>query len=446
MKFFENMTLQQILKNPLGRVLSMQDIVDIHEELLEPFKVYGNVEQISKEHPKYLLESGPRSFNQRIKGKKVEKNGEGYILFEPDGSDYEQIELWHKVDKIHHLLVQLRLKQIQHTDSKNDLATFQSLENEIEQISREIEFLLAEPEYNFLNTHVERQDVSAPPENEMQRVNKVKLKASREKKRVVIVFNEQVKEILLGALKIGLSKLEFTTFMECFRKPSITTFGSNKHRKRPKIEIDIPALLDEVFEITGLFENRNLQKYFLRMVEIDAQKQNSAPSCAIVLLKFNKQFNVRKKAWEEKRSKEGVNTKITKSFHKAGIKRESDSRIISFLQFFNNDVKRLHSFFELLQDLQFIDEQKNYVYTGKKRDIAILFKALFELRDNQGRAIVKAISNRKKISRMILAEIKGLTDPYETLKKGFSTTDPQRIDTSEPTYVDFQEELKKVLI
>ncbi|MCB0553024.1 MAG: hypothetical protein KDD02_05685 [Phaeodactylibacter sp.] len=119
---------------------------------------------------------------------------------------------------------------------------------------------------------------------------------------------------------------------------------------------------------------------------------------------------------------------------------------INFLHFFNNDANRMNKFFGVLKDLQFIDEGKNFTYPGNIRDIAILFKALIDLRDKEGKPLVRTTLNRKAMSRMLLSEIRGLNDPYETLKKAFSSTDSQRVEVTEEIYIDFLQELEKKLI
>lgn len=129
--------------------------------------------------------------------------------------------------------------------------------------------------------------------------------AKSEGKRVVNVCCQRTKDILTGALYFGLSKTEFDFFKRIFNEHKLTTFGTCGYRIGKTVDVDVNALVDDIFEKASLFDRPKLKEYFLDAIYQDMYPSNTNPGWSVALMKFNKVF-------EEKRRKENVATKKTK--------------------------------------------------------------------------------------------------------------------------------------
>lgn len=104
-------------------------------------------------------------------------------------------------------------------------------------------------------------------------------------------------EIIRGALKFGMSQNDYEVFTDTFNLHYITGFGGSifENKNLPD-EIDIPKLITEIFNRVELIEDERLKSYFLDQIYLDIQNQNEG--WGITLVKFNKQFKDKRKAWE----------------------------------------------------------------------------------------------------------------------------------------------------
>ena len=127
------MTLEQILANPFERVIKIKEIVACHLLLLEPFKVYGNTQEVLKENqPLDLFSSPNRGYDGRaVHIKSIEKD-QGYVVFEPKAGDEEQIQKWRAIGYILDLICQIRRHQLELSKVNTDLNYAQELKREIQ--------------------------------------------------------------------------------------------------------------------------------------------------------------------------------------------------------------------------------------------------------------------------------------------------------------------------
>lgn len=136
--------INKILENPFDGVISVKEQTAIHNELIESFKIYGNIKELLKLYSP-PIEGGNRRFSKVIKSYFVDEKGNGYIVVEPESSDLDKIELWHKINQIHKLLVNLKIHQRELLSVKNNLDNFQEIKRKIIGIVKEIEKLLKAP-------------------------------------------------------------------------------------------------------------------------------------------------------------------------------------------------------------------------------------------------------------------------------------------------------------
>jgi len=399
------MTLKEIITKVADGPLKTEEIAKCYDTLREPFKIYGNVKELLKEYPKESFSQPNRSFDGRPTGFHVFKKDYGYIIIEPKPEEIHRIEYWHKANRAHELLCHIRLKQIEYSKSSNDHSINQEIKTHITQLIEDIHNLdIKEP-----NTIIPIEDIYLIVNNcyrEFANIN------DRFRTTVIKEILE-IEESYYSRISIYTPKelvVEIDSYITTYKNkydqglnPKMNWFGRTDITKEEKIN-------------RALFESKSNILYLRKLKQAisDKKEVNS--------------HDKKPKIKENNRSKGRPKNEM------------------SLLTFFKNDTERKKKFIAFLQEITFIDESNTFCYPGKIRDLAVILKVLIDLRDQEDRPIVKTTTSRKDMSRMILREIKRINDPYETLKKGFSPYDPQRVDSTEPTYVDFLEELKKKII
>ena len=112
------------------------------------------------------------------------------------------------------------------------------------------------------------------------------------------------------------------------------------------------------------------------------------------------------------------------------------------MEFFAKNEGNKNKFLELLKDLQFIDAENHYAYSGELVNFAALFKALYDFSLGDGQSIIKTTTKIKPLCRMLESEFPGLEKSYETFKKAFSKTGTQTIDNDSEKYLYYYSELE----
>lgn len=144
------------------------------------------------------------------------------------------------------------------------------------------------------NTKVVTGRLTSLPESEAEREARAKYQAKdrQEGKKVVTVCCKNVVAILRRALQIGLSREEFEVFRGAFQNHRLCDFFSRTNYRRKPLEVS--ALVNEAFQLAGLFEGEELREHFLSSVAQDVEARNKNPMWAADLLRFRRLFRERR--------------------------------------------------------------------------------------------------------------------------------------------------------
>lgn len=115
-------------------------------------------------------------------------------------------------------------------------------------------------------------------------------KLLKEGKKKFVVCCQNSRDVIYSILEMGITKNEFHILINTFNKHPYDRFGRNKYRVAKTKEIDYKSLINEIFEISELFENIEIKSKFLEYFFELVQKENSSSGWAITLAKFNKHW------------------------------------------------------------------------------------------------------------------------------------------------------------
>ena len=180
--------------------------------------------------------------------------------------------------------------------------------------------------------------------------------AYQDGKRVIFISPAESIDVIDNAIKIGISNPELNIFIDYFNNASFTFFATNKHRIDSKNDVDVKALIDEIFEVAELFKDKRLGELFLTSIYNCIQIRNNNPGWSKSQLKFNRQFEQRLKGKEQR-----MPGRTPKS--------KAKPKDPSFIALFKHNEDRLSKFFVLLKhaNVRALDENNKWIFNKPEK-------------------------------------------------------------------------------
>jgi len=246
--------------------------------------------------------------------------------------------------------------------------------------------------------------MSLPPrEIELKIERDLNEKLRKEGKRKLIVCCRNSREIIYEIGKLGITENELQILINSLHKHPYDRFGRNRFRIEKTFELDYQLLIDEVFEISTLFEKEEVQTLFLKSFYNLVQLENTNPRWTIALAKFNKHWKNRILGIDKKNiiTNEGktINMKI-ENINNYGNLQIADLIINNSNELSQNDrklVQLIHENIsneeekkELIENLETI-RSENSTKEEKKKSGGLIGKFLESVSSESGKQIAKEI-------------------------------------------------------
>jgi len=181
----------------------------------------------------------------------------------------------------------------------------------------------------------------------------------QEGKHLIRVYGRHSREIIEGALGIGLTVAELNVFLDNFNQNYFSDLGRSPHYNFERDVLNADALIDEIFEIASLFSNPALQDFFIQSAVKEVRSNNNS-TWATNLLRFNKRFAER---MESHNAKEKTPKELASETTFEGL--------------FLENVQPVEGV-KLARQMGLINEAGKWTYKTKEKQLAALWWAMKE--------------------------------------------------------------------
>lgn len=132
-------------------------------------------------------------------------------------------------------------------------------------------------------------------EAEIKKEKEYREKLKNEGKEELIVCCDMTRDVLIGAIKLNVTRPELDILKNILDQHSYDGFGRNKFYNEATREVDINSLIEKIFEVSQYFDSKVVSTYFLNEFYKLVQIKNESSHWTLTLAEFNMK-------WEKKHS------------------------------------------------------------------------------------------------------------------------------------------------
>lgn len=129
-----------------------------------------------------------------------------------------------------------------------------------------------------------------PSQWNIEREREIKERLKKEKKREITLCCKSTIDVIQKFLDSGITKAELSILIDSLMKHPLDRFSRNKYKIDGIIKVDTKKLVDEIFQISELFELKEHSNMFIEELGKLVQEQNTNSHWAATLIKFNQDY------------------------------------------------------------------------------------------------------------------------------------------------------------
>lgn len=166
----------EILENKLV-VITLDWIANYIDKLYDPYKVYGNPDQLKKNAEKYNTPDG--NYNDKLEILNIVYNGkDSYVIYKPKSDEIDKIKIFREIEHKWAKLIELRKLQIEFFNKNFKKPQGIEIEEKIDLILEELKIKVKQEKVKieiFDNKETEQRIIDLLIKNEFVRINSEKL-------------------------------------------------------------------------------------------------------------------------------------------------------------------------------------------------------------------------------------------------------------------------------